>query len=76
VSGSFTSFLPAKSILLPYRGFVDIQFSQFSQFNLGPSRVPCSESYIVLVATAQNLVDRALGICAPLVKRAPRTLGI
>lgn len=73
MSGSFTSFFPAKSILLPHRGFVDIQFSRF---NLGPRRVTCSKSYTVLVATVQNFVDRALGICAPLVKRAPRTLGI
>jgi hypothetical protein len=76
VSGSLLRFFPAKSILLPSRGFVDIQFNQFSQFNLGPSRVTCSKSYTVLGATVQNLVHRALGICAPLVKRAPQTLGI
>jgi hypothetical protein len=60
VSRSFTSFFPPqKSILLPYRGFVDIHFSQFRQFNLGPNRVTCT----VLVATVQNLGDRALGMC-------------
>ena len=64
----------AKSILLPHMGFVDIRFSQFSKFNLGPSRVTWSKSYLVLVTKVIYLVDRALGICAPLVKRAPRHL--